>query len=93
LRPAEHPRHIRRYAESLRTPVQVMALTLWAPLEVVSRRHEQRGRPGGQHDGADRSWHAIAQHLDELGAVIDAGGTIDQTLTAVAVHIDDHLAR
>lgn len=43
--------------------------------------------------GADRSWHAIAEHLDELGKVIDAGGTIEQTLTAVAAYVDPHLAR
>jgi predicted kinase len=89
----ERPRHIRRYAESLRSPVQVLALTLWAPLEVVRRRYEQRARPGPRHGGADPSWQAIAKHLDELGAVVDAGGTIEQTLTAVAAHVDPHLAR
>jgi predicted kinase len=89
----ERPRHIRRYTESLRTPVQVLTLTLWAPLEIVHRRREQRARPGGRHGGADRSWHVIADHLDELGAVIDACGTIEQTLAAVAAYIDPHLAR
>ena len=88
----ERPRHIRRYAESLRTPVQVLALTLWAPLDVVRRRHEQRARRGRPHGGADRSWHAIAEHLDDLGTVIDARGTIEQTVTAVAAHVVPHLA-
>jgi len=89
----ERPRHIQRYAESLRAPVQILSLTLWAPLDVVRRRHEQRAGAGREHDGADRSWHAIAEHLDDLGTVIDARGTIEQTLTAVAVYIDPHLAR
>jgi hypothetical protein len=89
----ERPRHIQRYAGSLRAPVQVLALTLWAPLGVIRRRHEQRVRPGRRHDGADPSWHAIAEHLDELGTVIDARGTIEQTLSAAMAHVDPHLAR
>lgn len=89
----ERPRHIQRYAGSLRAPVQVLALTLWAPLGVIRRRQEQRVRPGRRQDGADPSWHAIAEHLDELGTVIDARGTIEQTLSAVTAHVDPHLAR
>lgn len=86
----EHPRHIQRYTQALTTPAQILPLTLWAPLDVVAHRHQQRDRPGQSHDSAARSWHAIAEHLDELGAVIDAHGTIEQTLTHVADHIDQH---
>ncbi len=87
----EHPRHIERYREALGTPVEILALTLWAPLDVVRQRHRQRDRAGQRHDSATRSWKAIEDHLDELGAVIDARGTIEQTLTAVADHVDRHL--
>jgi predicted kinase len=86
----EHPRHIRRYTEALDTQVQILALTLWAPLAVVQGRHDQRGRPGQHHDSPSRSWHAIAAHLDDLGAVVDAQGTIEQTLARVSDHIDQH---
>lgn len=89
----EHPRHIQRYTQALNTPVQILALTLWAPLAVVQHRHDQRDRPGQHRDNATRSWHAIAGHLDELGAIVDAQGTIEQTLTATANHIDQQQFR
>jgi predicted kinase len=86
----EHPRHVQRYTEALKAPVQILALTLWAPLDVVQCRHRQRDRPGPDRDSATRSWHALAGHLDELGAVIDARGTIEQTLAATVDHIEQH---
>jgi predicted kinase len=85
-----HPRHVRRYSEALEARVQILALTLWAPLDVVQRRHRQRNRPGQDRDGASRSWHALAAHLDELGVVVDARGTIEQTLAATVGHIERH---
>jgi predicted kinase len=48
----EHPRHVQRYTKALKAPVQILALTLWAPLDVVQRRHRQRDRPGQDRDSA-----------------------------------------
>jgi predicted kinase len=89
----EHPRHIERYTARLTTPVQILAVTLWAPLELVQHRHEQRDRSAQPHGSSAGSWHAIAAHGDALGAVIDAQGTIEETLARVAEHIDSHSSR
>lgn len=84
----EHPRHISRYTEALSSRVPVLAVTLWAPLDVVQRRHAQRRRDAQRSGSAESSWHAIAPHLDDLGTVIDATGTVEQTLAAIDDMID-----
>ena len=84
----EHHRHIRRYADALASAVPIIAVTLWAPLDIVERRHAERPGPPLSADSAERSWNAMAAQLDQLGAVIDASGTIEQTLAAINDEID-----
>jgi hypothetical protein len=84
----EHPRHISRFADALVTSARVMPITLWAPLDVVVRRHGQRSRPRQAEDSAERSWRAIAEQLDHLGIVIDATGTVEETLALIDQALD-----
>jgi ribose 1,5-bisphosphokinase PhnN len=84
----EHPRHISRFTDALVSSARVMAITLWAPLDVVARRHGQRGRPGQSEDSAERSWRAIAEQLDHLGVVVDASGTVEETLALIDEQLD-----
>jgi hypothetical protein len=65
-----------------------MPITLWAPLDVVLRRHERRRRAGQVGVGAERSWRAIAEQLDHLGILVDASGTIEETLTLIDEELD-----
>jgi adenylylsulfate kinase-like enzyme len=68
-----HAAHIQRFMRSLQTELPVHLVTLWAPLTVVSARDAARPQPERQG----------AEHLSELGAVLDASGSVEKLVADV----------
>jgi hypothetical protein len=89
----EHPRQINRFRDARGAQASVVPILLWAPLDVVLARHGGRNRPGQSEASAERSWGAIAVQLDHLGVVVDASGTLEQTLASIDKEIDRVIGR
>jgi chloramphenicol 3-O-phosphotransferase len=71
---------VERFLGRLRSDAAVALLTLWAPLETVLAR--ERGRPDRAPlgDRAAACWNAMATALPELGATVDARGSVEEVL-------------
>ena len=73
--------HIAQFMRSLQTESPVHLVTLWAPLATVSAR--DAARPKAERLGAAvaECWNEMAEHLGELGTILDASGSAE-TLVA-----------
>jgi chloramphenicol 3-O-phosphotransferase len=75
--------HVDRFRRALHADVPVHLITLWAPLATVVAREAtrpHRDRLGARVVGC---WHELAANLGELGAVVDASGSVDDVLADV----------
>src|SRR3954453_21546656 len=81
--------NVGRFVRALRSHAAVHLLTLWAPLQTVAAR--DAARPAGERMGARvaESWHELAAHLDNQGAVIDASGPVDAVVTEARRRIEE----
>src|SRR3954470_17884293 len=81
--------NVGRFVRALRSHASVHLLTLWAPLATVAAR--DAARPAGERMGARvaESWHELAAHLDDQGAVIDASGPVDAVVTEARRRIEE----
>jgi chloramphenicol 3-O-phosphotransferase len=81
--------HVDRFLSALRSQAQVHLLTLWAPLTTVTAR--EGGRPNRERLGTrvGECWYELAEHIDELGLVIDAEGPVAELVRSVQQHVED----
>lgn len=85
--------HAERFLGALRSDVAVDLLTLWASLQTVTARARTRTdrRPAG--DSVEQCWRAMAANLSELGAVIDARGSVEEVVAGAQSRIAAGTAR
>jgi chloramphenicol 3-O-phosphotransferase len=85
--------HVERFRRALRSDVAVDLVTLWAPLATVAEREVARPNRDRLDGRLAECWHELAAHLGELGAVIDARGSVEQVLAVATRRIEDGAAR
>lgn len=85
--------HVERFRRALSCDVPVHLLTLWAPLETVAEREVLRSNRERLGERVAECWNELAEHLTELGAVIDARGPEDEVLAVARRCVEDGAAR